>query len=81
MGGRGQGPPRERATEGAERSEGAMPHRQFTIYFTTGCLQEDALGLLRKKPLAGWREEAYNIGRWQGVAVLCGASARSRNQV
>ncbi len=27
MGGRGQGPPRERASEGAERSEGAMPTR------------------------------------------------------
>ena len=36
MGGGGQAPPRERATEGADRSEGAMPHRQFTIYFTTG---------------------------------------------
>ena len=33
MGGRGQGPPRERATEGA------MPHRQFTAYFTTGAIQ------------------------------------------
>ena len=27
MGGRRQGPPREHATEGAERSEGAMPTR------------------------------------------------------
>ena len=27
MGGREQGPPRERATEGTERSEGAMPTR------------------------------------------------------
>ncbi len=53
MGGRGQGPPRERATEGAERSEGAMPHRQFTIYFTTGCVQEDALGFCGKSL---WRD-------------------------
>ena len=37
MGGRGQGPPRERATEGAERSEGAMPtrwrFRRREVYF------------------------------------------------
>ena len=41
MGGRGQGPPRERATAKAEQGEGALPRRQFTIYFTTGALRED----------------------------------------
>ena len=74
MGDGGQGPSRERATEGAERSEGAMPHRQFTIYFTTGAHKKPHIGRLWTKVLAtSDSSEGLVRGNGDGVGEVDGA--------